>query len=301
MLFSSIASSFLVTLPLASAEGQLGLSLGVKHVDGTCKYTADYENDFDTLAEFTKTVRVYAASDCNTLQQIAPALESKGFSLYLGVWPDDDAHFAAEKQALQTYFPTISKSTILGITVGSEALYRKDMTAEVLAGKISDVRSFIATLKDKNGESYASVPVGTADSWNVLVDGGSTSAIEASDFVFANAFAYWQGQTMNNASYSFADDIMQALGRIESIKKTNDITFWVGETGWPTGGENFGAAHPSVENAAQFFKEGVCALRAWGINTFMFEAFDEPWKEKGVEQDFGIFDVNGKPKYDLSC
>lgn len=301
MLFSTVASALLASLPFASAEGQLGLSLGVKHADGTCKQTADYESDFDTLAQYTKTVRVYAASDCNTLQYIAPALENKGFSLYLGVWPNDDAHFAAEKQALQTYLPTIPKSSISGITVGSEALYRKDMTAETLAGKIDDVRSFIATLKDKNGESYSSVPVGTVDSWNIWVDGGSEPAIQASDFVFANAFSYWQGQAMNNASYSFADDIMQALGRIETVKNTNDITFWVGETGWPTDGENFGAAYPSVQNAAQFYKEGICALRAWGINTFVFEAYDEPWKTEGVEQHFGILDVNGKAKFDLSC
>ena len=248
MYFSNLAAALLLSAPAVSAQGNLGFSIGVKrNSDGQCKEATDYENDFDQLQQYTNTVRVYASSDCNTLQNIGPALDSKNFNLYLGVWPTDEAHFQAEQQALRQYLPNVSKDRISGVTVGSEAIYRDDMSADELADAINTVKSLLSEVTDKDGNSYSSTPVGTVDSWNIWVDGGNAAAIKASDFVFANAFSYWQGQTMNNASYSFSDDIMQALQQIESIKGT-DIDFWVGETGWPTEGENFESSEPSVEN-----------------------------------------------------
>ncbi|GME84491.1 unnamed protein product [Ambrosiozyma monospora] len=110
---------------------------------------------------------------------------------------------------------------------------------------------------------------------------------------------------MQNASYSFFDDIIQALKAIETTKGTTDFEFWIGETGWPTGGLNYGQSVPSVENARQFWKEGICAIRAWGINTYIFEAFDESWKPEAagsdVERYWGVFDEDRNLKYDLSC
>ena len=109
---------------------------------------------------------------------------------------------------------------------------------------------------------------------------------------------------MDNSTQSFFDDIMQALQKVQSIKG-NDIPFWVGETNWPTGGADFKNAVPSVAHAAEYWKNAICRMVGWGVNVFVFEAFDEPWKpaEKNndVEQHWGVMDVNGKPKYDLSC
>ena len=187
-----------------------------------------------------------------------------------------------------------------------QALYRDDMTASQLADKINSVRDLVANIKDSEGNSYSGKQVGTVDSWNVLVAGYNAPAIQASDFVMANAFSYWQGQTMANSSYSFFDDIMQALQTIQSTKGSTDITFWVGETGWPSDGSNFEASYPSVDNARQFWKEGICAMRAWGVNVIVFEAFDEDWKPdtsgiNDVEKHWGVFTSGDSLKYSLSC
>ena len=82
----TIALSLLQTS--VSARGTLGFALGTKKADGTCKYTADYEADFDAIASASgsKIVRGYAASDCNAAQQILPAAKAKGFQVILGVW-----------------------------------------------------------------------------------------------------------------------------------------------------------------------------------------------------------------------
>ncbi|CUS22513.1 LAQU0S05e07074g1_1 [Lachancea quebecensis] len=305
MKFSTIASLAAVGVSSVSAVGDLGFNLGVKNNDGTCKSTEDYAKDLKILKDHTSTVKVYAASDCNTLQNLGPAAESAGFSVFVGVWPNDDAHFSAEKEALQSYLPNIKTSTVKGILVGSEALYREDMTASELASKISEVKSLVADIKDSDGNSYSGTLVGTVDSWNVLVDGGNSDVIKASDMVMANAFSYWQGQTMENASYSFFDDIMQAMQTIQTVKGT-DIPFWVGETGWPTDGTNFESSYPGTDNAAQFWQEGICAMRAWGVNVLVFEAFDEDWKPNtsgtsDVEKHWGVWTSGDELKYSLDC
>lgn len=297
----------LLSASSVSAIGSLGFNLGVKrNSDGQCKETSDFTTDFKDMAAYTNIIRVYAMSDCNTLQNLSPALEESGFKAFLGIWPNDDAHFAAEKAALEAYLPSMSVSNVIAFTVGSEALYREDMTATELASKISDIKDFVANIKDKDGNSYGSIPVGTADSWNVLVDGGSKPAIEACDIVLANAFSYWQGQTQANASYSFFDDIMQALQTVQTVKGSTDIQFWIGETGWPTDGANFEVSVPSTENAAHYWQHAVCAIRGWGINTLVFEAYDESWKPdtsgiSGVEKYWGVLEDDGTPKYDLTC
>lgn len=286
---------------------KLAFNLGVKDNAGSCKSADEYKSDFSVLSGQSKIVRTYAVSDCNTLQILGPAAEEAGFQVMFGIWPTDLVHFEEEKNALKSYLPKISKSTVKVFTVGSEALYRDDLSASDLASAINEVKDLLGEINDKNGESYGDIPVGTADSWNILVDGGSLPAIKAADFVFANAFSYWQGQTKENASYSFVDDIMQALQVIQTAKGSTDLgNFWVGETGWPTQGTSFEDSEPSVENAKNYWKDAICAIRAWGVNVCVFEAFDEAWKPdtsgtSDVEKYWGVWDENYSLKYSLSC
>ena len=52
-----------------------------------------------------------------------------------------------------------------------------------------------------------------------------------------NAFGYWQGQEISNASATYLDDLQQAFGVIQSVAGSTDkIELWNGETGWPTTG-----------------------------------------------------------------
>jgi glucan 1,3-beta-glucosidase len=86
MRFSTIIPVVLAAAPLVSARGQLGFALGDKKADGTCKFQPDYEEDFATLADTSKIVRIYAASDCDTAKWILPAAKTAGFKVILGIW-----------------------------------------------------------------------------------------------------------------------------------------------------------------------------------------------------------------------
>jgi glucan 1,3-beta-glucosidase len=236
---------------LAASKGKLGFALGTKNPDGTCKYQADYEKDFDAISTNTgsKIVRGYAASDCNAAQQILPAAKSKGFQVILGVWPDTEESFAADKEALTTYVPQY-KDQVYAVSVGSESLYRGNFTGEELLEKINDV-----------GKALPGTLIGTADSWNKYADGTADALIKGGvKLLMANAFAYWQGDNVGDgATKTYFDDIQQALGHIQEVAGSLDgFEFWNGETGWPTdGGDDYGKAKAGTKSAETYYHEAV--------------------------------------------
>lgn len=157
------------------------------------------------------------------------------------------------------------------------------------------------------------IKIGTADSWNKFKDGTADALLRSHpDILLVNAFAFWQGQPIENATHQYLDDIVQAYQHISDVVggAANMPELWTGETGWPSdGGSDFGIAKAGTKNAERFFKEGVCAAVKWGYNVFMFEAFDEPWKPKSIgdngvaadETHWGAMTSGRKAKYPLMC
>lgn len=304
MRFSTASAVALSLLPGALATaGKKGFALGA--VIGTstqCKTTQDYENDFDAISKAgSSLVRIYAASQCNTAQNILPAAKSKGFQVILGVWPDTPESLAADKAALQQYVPQFPDQ-VYAVTVGSETLYRGNFTGPELLEKINEVKSVLPK----------GTKVGTADSWNKYADGTADAVIKGGvDILLANGFSYWQGSPSDNSSHVFFDDMMQALGHIQSVSGSmSAIEFFSGESGWPTdGGSNYEAAIAGTANAAKFYQDGFCGLINWGVNAFYFEAFDEPWKanaigtngDQEVETVWGAMTVDRVAKFNLAC
>ncbi|KAK1997438.1 family 17 glycosyl hydrolase [Colletotrichum falcatum] len=296
-----IATAIMAVAPgLVMASGSLGFALGAKQPDGSCKHQADYEADFRAIrdASGSNIVRTYAASECNAAQEILPAAKKEGFQVILGIWPDTDESYAADKAAL-LHHTSGYEGQVYAVTVGSESLYRGNFTGIELAAKIRDVR-----------ESAPHFKIGTADSWNKFQDGTADAVIGQADILLANAFSYWQGQTRDNATACFFDSIMQAFGRIQSVSgSTNKPEVWVGETGWPSDGAKYQNAVPGHGNAQAFYGDGVCAMVKWGFNVFFFEAFDEPWKPHAIGKDgsqapethWGGMNADRTAKYSLLC
>lgn len=114
--------------------------------------------------------------------------------------------------------------------------------------------------------------------------------------ILTNGFPYFQGAPIETALQTFQESVAATRGAIGP-----DKPLVVGETGWPSEGENFGAAVPSLENEQRYWTETACYLLREGIPFYWFEAFDEPWKGEGVEESFGVADVNRQLKIDLNC
>jgi len=303
MRFTIISLALAAAPAIVSAAGTLGFALGDKKADGTCKFQADYASDFSTISgdSSAKLVRVYAASDCNTAQQILPAAKAADFQVILGIWPDTDESYAADKAAVVEYAPQYADQ-VYAITVGSETLYRGNFTGPELLAKIQDTKQAVG----------GSFKVGTADSWNKYQDGTADALVTGGvDILLCNAFSYWQGQTIGNATASFFDDVMQAFGHIQDVAGSADNTpeLWVGETGWPTAGSTYQSATPGVASAQTFWSNAVCGILDWGVNVFFFEAFDEPWKPLSTGADgsvadethWGAWNSDRSKKYTTTC
>ncbi|KAK1641377.1 family 17 glycosyl hydrolase [Colletotrichum phormii] len=301
MRYTSVVAAFLAAAPgLALAFGSLGFALGSKQPDGQCKYQADYEADFRAIrdASGSSIVRIYAADQCDTAQNILPAAKKEEFQVILGIWPDTEETYAADKAAILKHTPGY-EDQVYAITVGSESMYRGNFTGAELADKIKDMKKAAPLFK-----------IGTADSWNKYQDGTADAVIKNADILLTNAFSYWQGQTRDNATACFFDSIMQAFGRIQSVSGSlNKPELWVGETGWPSEGANYQQAIPGQDNAQAFYDSGVCGMVNWGFNVFFFEAFDEPWKPHAIGEDgseapethWGAMKADRAAKYPLKC
>ena len=118
-----------------------------------------------------------------------------------------------------------NEDQVYAITVGSETLYRGNFTGPQLLEKINEVQ-----------DMFPSTLIGTADSWNKYADGTADALVTGGvKLLLVNAFAYWQGQEISNATATYFDDMQQAMGRIQSMASDPDsVQVWTGETGWPT-------------------------------------------------------------------
>ncbi|THZ05597.1 putative glucan 1,3-beta-glucosidase [Aureobasidium pullulans] len=288
---------------LVSAQGRMGFALGTHLPNASCKLESDYEADMIAIKKNSGStlVRMYSSADCECVSKVLAAAKAQGFQVLLGVWPDDKVSMTLDKYALQTGIDGYLDQ-VFGVSVGSETMYRKTFTGPQLLEAINDVRTVLPK----------GVKVGTADSWNKFADGTADAVIKGGvDFLLANGFAYWQAQPITNATRTFFDDIQQALAHIQTVSGSlNAIEFWVGETGWPTdGGTNYGAAIASTKNAQTYYDDAICGMLAYGVNTFVFEAFDEPQKPaaigdsgaEGDERHWGVMTSDRTPKFPLTC
>ncbi|KAL8839026.1 MAG: hypothetical protein Q9176_004702 [Flavoplaca citrina] len=243
--------------------------------------------------------------------------------MYMGLGQQTETHvrradtqeaYEAEKAALVKILTSQYTFTVYALTIGSESLYR-GVDACDLFPRIVDARSTFGSIVKR---------VGTVDSWNKFQDGTADPIITGNcdgqpslpgtTFLLVNAFGYWQGMDITNATATYLDDLQQAIGHIQDLAGLNTVEIMNGETGWPgNGGDNHESEKGTVAVAgtknAETFSTGVCTMLAMGVDVFYFEAFDETHKEKskadnGEERNeghWGAFDEKRTPKFSLAC
>jgi len=173
-------------------------------------------------------------------------------------------------------------------------LYRGDTDASTLAGQIYDVRGMI----HQYGGSCPSVPIGHTDTWTAWVNGTNTEVITAADMLISDGYPYWQGSDISDSVSVFT----QSINAVVAVAQGKEV--WIGETGWPTAGANYGAAVPSVANLQAYWNGVICnqgPLSGGDINYFWYSAYDAPSAAAGVEQYFGVADSSRTLKINLAC
>lgn len=282
----ALLSGFAAAAPTVSYVS--GFNIGANRAnDNGCKTIADWKVDLQKIKQWGtpnnakakfNAIKIFSSGSCYSLQNAVQAAEQVGgIKIWAGIWNSPDK-FGADKAALEKMIKWKGSSWLAGVIVGSESLYRKEITANALAGQIHDVKGMVhVALKAPN------VPVGTADTWTSWVDVASNKpVIDACDVVIMNGFPYWQGKTINQGLDALKKAIWDTRKAVGYEKP-----FVLGETGWPTAGPNFQAATANLENLRAYWKDTVCWLVQRDYPWFWFSAFDEPNKADTIEKNFG--------------
>lgn len=152
------------------------------------------------------------------------------------------------------------------------------------------------------------VPVTTADDYSFWNTSGSKSVADETDFIVTHLYSMWNGITVENA-VEWMDRIY--FHEVKAMHPDKEVI--IGEAGWATNyntrktgpGEQASLIRGTADVAAQEYY--LIHLHEWilrtKVPTFLFEAFDEPWKGGGedsdpdeVEKHWGVFYENRQPK-----
>jgi exo-beta-1,3-glucanase (GH17 family) len=237
------------------------------------------EQDLTLLAKTFDCVRTYSVTG---LEAVPAAAEKLGLSVLLGAWVSADP-VATQKEllgviALAKRHPSVVRAVI----VGNEALLRKEVTGEQLAGYIGQVK-----------RALPGVPVTYADVWEFWLK--HPQVAPATDLVTIHILPYWEDEP------AAIDDALAHVRKVyrKIARKIPGKDILIGETGWPSAGRMREGALPGIENQARFIRGFVqlAEQEHWQYN--LIEAFDQPWKrvnEGTVGGEWGLFDTHRADK-----
>ncbi|GKY98028.1 hypothetical protein MPSEU_000760900 [Mayamaea pseudoterrestris] len=248
-----------------------------------CKSDNQVLQDLQALRGLTKRVRILSLSDCNQGMQVVQAAKTLNMQVLLGLWvSDDEGVFAAEVATLQNMMDNgmIDSSTIVGVTVGSEAVYRKDVSANVMVEYFDQVKQVM-----QDG-GMTDIPVSICDIDDIYIQ---YPQLFAGDQVVVNSFPYWESQDID-AAVTYLEAQMDPI-----LAQSNGKSFILGETGWPSDGTSDQTSVASPANQAQYLMDFYCRMdRQLNWNYYWFTGIDNDWRSEqdqttdGVESHFGL-------------
>ena len=232
----------------------------------------------EIIRPYTEWIRTFSCTDGN---ELIPRIAHKyGLKTLVGAWLGK--HEEINRKEIENVIRIAREGYVNIIAVGNEVMYRNDLSED-------DLLKYIQTVK----KEVPDIPVGYVDAYYEFEN--RPAITEACDVILANCYPFWEGCS---AEYSllYMKDMYRRATKVANGKKVI-----ITETGWPDKGAKFYGAEPSIKNALTYFINAQIWSQEDGIDIFYFSSFDEPWKV-GAEGDvgayWGIWDKNGKPKYE---
>ncbi|PWY97954.1 glycoside hydrolase [Testicularia cyperi] len=262
---------------------------------------ANVTEDVQIMSQLTTRLRLYGA-DCNTSQLVLQAIQETkvDMQVFLGVWVDNDQTvFDRQVKEIVSAITAYGTDHIAGITVGNEFLLNGGSVTDLLS-KIQTVNQTVQALPNLGKV----IPVGTADAGSMI----TTQLASGADYIMANVHPWFGGLPVDQAAgwvYEYTNNNEPST----ALLAPNKPQLYVAEAGWPTGAND--TAHMTYEGAVAgiselntFLESFVCQSNtnytSAGLQpSFVFEAFDEPWKDPlygGVEAHWGLFTSDKKLK-----
>ncbi len=252
--------------------------------------------DIAMLSKYSKRLRTYSAYDAFNV----PALARKyGMTVTAGAWLDrwKDGNDEQIKYLIEQAreFDNVER-----VIVGNETLLRGDLTPKELIGYIDIVKRRVRQ------------PVSTAESWDIWLTTDREKSKQMHevarhvDFITVHLLPYWEGVPRAGA----VDHVEKRYTAMQREYPNKKIV--VGEVGWPSGGsrvplknleqpnEPIVYSTASVSDEAQFIRGFLPLAKKLGIDYYLMEAFDQPWKrvnEGRTGAYWGIFNADREAKF----
>uniref|UniRef100_M4BSF2 glucan endo-1,3-beta-D-glucosidase n=1 Tax=Hyaloperonospora arabidopsidis (strain Emoy2) TaxID=559515 RepID=M4BSF2_HYAAE len=254
-----------------------------------CKSAAQIQKDMHALKTATDKVRIYSLVDCNQAEMILPAAKNAGLKVHLGIWTTASHNYLLQEKAKLGALidKGLYDDNVIGLHVGSETMYRKEINAETAISYMNEIRDFLRS-------RGIATPVTITDVIDIY--NANPQLIDAVDYVSVNQFAFWETAEVHvGAAVSL--DRLRSL-RILAASKNKKMV--VSEVGWSSGGRSPAASIASPENQAKFFSDYFQMARSRNLEYYWYVAFDSKWRvtngDKEVEADFGVFNEDDTMK-----
>ncbi len=253
---------------------------GQDPADGIHPTALEIDADLARLDGFAQGIRSYTVQDA--LAALPALAHRRGLAVTAGAWigPDEAANRAeiARLIRLANGGPAVAR-----VLVGNEAVLRGDLSVAALIDHVETVRAAVAQ------------PVSVSEPWHVWL--AHPELADHVDFVAVHVLPYWEGVPVREA-------VAFVFARIADIRaafpgKPVVLT----EVGWPSNGRIRHAAVPSPVNQALFLRTFLDAAARDGLDYFVVEAFDQPWKtaiEGAAGAYWGLFDADRRLKLRLA-
>lgn len=238
-----------------------------------CKNREEVLTDLTTLQKMTSRIRILSLTDCRQGELVLDVAKQLGLQLWLGLWVSQyEDIFLGEMAALQDMFDRgLIDSTVLGISVGSESIYRKEVN-------VSQIIEYRDQVKEQCvNAGFSDLPVSICDIAPVYE--GNPQLISAVDVVVVNSFPFWENVAIEDST----DYLLSEINPIISQAAAENKGVILGETGWPSEGYNPDVAEASPELQTEYFTRFFCLMdRELNWEYYYFSGIDADWR---LEQD----------------
>jgi exo-beta-1,3-glucanase (GH17 family) len=243
----------------------------------------DIDRDMAVLEGRVGSVRGYGSLNGGEL--IPAAAARQGMTVTQGAWITGSAR-EDEAEIASLVRVTRQNANVLRVLVGNEAILRGDVTVARLIETIEWVKGQVSR--------QVEVPVSTAEPWHVWLAHPELAA--AVDFITAHILPYWDGVPIGDA----VDYTVMRHAELRRAYPGKPIL--IGEVGWPSAGPKRGGAEASPANQAKFLTGLLAVAAREGLDYYVMEAFDQPWKstvEGTVGAHWGVWDAARRLKFPL--
>ena len=285
------ASNFLVWHLLdgrAQAPDHVGPVAGLSYngakrwqspIEGERPSASDLAQDLDLMSRHTRRIRTYSAADHPELPAMARA---HGLQLTLGVWLDErlDANRREMTAAIEL---ARSQPNVHRVMVGNETQLKAKLPPNRLVTYLDQMRTALRG---------TAVEVSTAEPWHVWL--AQPQLAQHVDFIAIHVLPYWEKTSIDVAVQTSFEQIARVQARFPAHRVV------VAEIGWPSNGPALGEAEATPANQAVFLRQFLHRARSAGLDYYLIEAFDQPWKistEGRAGAYWGLWDTWRSPKF----